>query len=359
MLVATSTAQGDQMKIRKGLCGRLLASCALGLLASTITAYAGSASVSSVSTKFDYLPGDNVLFMDDFSQEELGEFPSRWNLAIGTFEVAEMGGERWLRCTASDGTIRMKLPAMEALPEFWTLEFDFHGTAPMASALTVRAVNARGKAAWEATFPQGNDMALRSGDIFSTTPLEGMTTPAGRHHVMFMARGQALKVYIDQQRMASVPDISVPAGLPSQLEIRLWAKTGPMITNVRFAEGAPPAKDVFESGKFVTHGIHFANGSDVVLPESAPVLRQVAAHLEAHPEARIRIVGYTDNVGAAASNLDLSQRRAAAVAAVLAQQFGAAANRFEAEGKGDTLPLASNATPEGRAMNRRVEFDRL
>ena len=46
MLVATSTAQGDQMKIRKGLCGRLLASCALGLLASTITAYAGSASVS-------------------------------------------------------------------------------------------------------------------------------------------------------------------------------------------------------------------------------------------------------------------------------------------------------------------------
>ena len=249
------------MKIRKGLCGRLLASCALGLLASTITAYAGSASVSSVSTKFDYLPGDNVLFMDDFSQEELGEFPSRWNLAIGTFEVAEMGGERWLRCTASDGTIRMKLPAMEALPEFWTLEFDFHGTAPMASALTVRAVNARGKAAWEATFPQGNDMALRSGDIFSTTPLEGMTTPAGRHHVMFMARGQALKVYIDQQRMASVPDISVPAGLPSQLEIRLWAKTGPMITNVRFAEGAPPAKDVFESGKFVTHGIHFANGS--------------------------------------------------------------------------------------------------
>jgi outer membrane protein OmpA-like peptidoglycan-associated protein len=89
------------------------------------------------------------------------------------------------------------------------------------------------------------------------------------------------------------------------------------------------------------------------------VLRQVGAYLEAHPEARIRIVGYTDNVGAAASNLDLSQRRAAAVAAVLAQQFGAAANRLEAEGKGDALPLASNATPEGRAMNRRVEFDRL
>jgi outer membrane protein OmpA-like peptidoglycan-associated protein len=297
--------------------------------------------------------------MDDFSQDELGEFPGRWSLAIGTFEVAEMGGERWLRCTANDGTIRMKLPKMEKLPEFWTLEFDFYGTEPMGSALTVRGVNERGDYAWEASYPQGTDLAFRSGDIFSTTPLEGATAPAGRHHVMFMARGPALKVYMDRQRMASVPDISAPAGLPSQFEFRLWASTGPMITNVRFAEGAPPAKDVFESGKFVTHGIHFSTGSDAVLPESAPVLRQIASYLEANPAARLRIVGYTDNVGSAASNLDLSKRRAASVAAVLSQQFGIAPSRFETEGKGDAQPLAPNATPEGRAMNRRVEFDKL
>ena len=321
-------------------------------------AAAGStdSNVSSVSTKFDYVPGDSVLFTDDFRLDELGEFPGRWSLAIGNFEVAEMDGERWLRCVAQDGTIRMKLPAMAKLPEFWTLEFDFYATEPMGSALTVRGVNSGGNYAWEAIYPQGMDLAFRSGEIFSTTTLEGATTPAGRHHVMLMARGTALKVYMDRQRMANVPDISAAAGLPSQFEIRLAATTGPMISNVRFAEGSRPAKDLLDTGKFVTYGIRFKTGSDVVLPESAPVLRQVVAYMEAHPDVKLRITGHTDNVGTAASNLDLSKRRAASVASVLTGQFGVVADRFATEGKGDTQAVAGNATPEGRAMNRRVEF---
>jgi outer membrane protein OmpA-like peptidoglycan-associated protein len=315
--------------------------------------------VSAVSTKFDYVPGDQVLFMDDFALDELGEFPGRWSLVIGTVEVAEMEGQRWLRCTAADCTVRMKLPAMAQLPEFWTLEFDFHATEPMGSALTVRGVNERGNYAWEATYPQGENLAFRSGDIFSTAALEGVATPAGRHHVMFMARGPALKVYMDSQRLTNVPDISAAEGMPGQIEIRLWATTGPMITNVRFAEGNQPAPDLLDGGKFVTHGIHFSTGSDAVLPESAPVLRQVAAYLQSHPDVKFRITGHTDNVGAAASNLDLSKRRAAAVATVLAQQFAVATDRLATDGKGDTQPESNNATPEGRAMNRRVEFDRL
>ena len=73
---------------------RRLASCAFGLLAASLAAQAQPGDITSVSTKFDYVPGDTVLFMDDFSQDEIGEFPARWSLAIGTFEVAEMGGER-------------------------------------------------------------------------------------------------------------------------------------------------------------------------------------------------------------------------------------------------------------------------
>lgn len=315
--------------------------------------------VAKVSTKFDYVPGDKVIFMDDFSQDELGEFPARWSLSNGNVEVAEMNGERWLRCTSVDCTVRMKLPAMATLPEFWTLEFDFHATEPMGSALTVRGVNKAGSYAWEATYPQGNDLALRSGDIFSTTTLEGVSSPAGRHHVMFMARGPALKVYMNRQRLANVPDISAEAGMPSQFELRLWASTGPMITNVRFAEGNRPATDLLEGGRFVTHGIHFKTGSDAVLPESAPVLRQVAAYMQAHPELKLGITGHTDNVGTPASNLDLSRRRAASVSRVLVQQFGIGEDRFTTDGKGDTQPAANNATPEGRAMNRRVEFAKL
>ena len=159
--------------------------------------------------------------------------------------------------------------------------------------------------------------------------------------------------------MASVPEVSSADGTPRGIEFRLWASAKPLITNVRFEEGCRPAKDMLASGKLVTYGIRFDSGFDVVLPESAPVLRQIASYMEASPAVKLRITGHTDNVGSAASNLDLSKRRAASVAKVLSEQFGIAADRFETDGKGDTKTVASNAKPEGRAMNRRVEFAKL
>ena len=316
------------------------------------------AKVSAVSTKFDYVPGDSVIFADDFTQDELGEFPARWKLSSGTFEIAEMNGERWLRCTSNDSEIQMKLPEMPALPEFWTLEFDFYAEEPMDQALTIRGLVKDGSRAWEVMFPSYNAMVVHCGSIFAQTPIEGGTVP-GRHHVMCMGRGTALKAYIDRQRMINVPDVSAAAGMPDRFEFRLWASTHPMITNVRFAEGCRPAKDMLAQGKLVTHGILFATGSDVVLPESAPVLRQVSAYLVANPTVRLKITGHTDNVGAAAGNLDLSKRRAASVARVLTEQFAIAADRFATDGKGDTQAVASNASSEGRAMNRRVEFKKV
>jgi outer membrane protein OmpA-like peptidoglycan-associated protein len=316
------------------------------------TGNAGKGTFGSVSTRFDFVPGDSVMFLDDFTRDELGEFPSRWKLASGTFEVAEMDGERWLRCVSDDGHIRMKVPP--GLPEFWTLEFDGNRLDAAGNTLTVTGLSATGSTAWEAIFPySGHNLAFRSGDVFSDTPFEA--GPAGRHHFMFMARGPALKVYIDRDRLASVPDVT-EKGVAVEIDIRLWSTNKPMIANVRLAEGCRPAKDALDDGKLVTYGILFASGSDVVLPESAPILRQVAAWMEKHPDAKLKVTGHTDNVGSAASNLDLSKRRASSVAKALAEQFAVAADRFTTDGKGDTQALASNAKPEGRAMNRRVEF---
>lgn len=314
--------------------------------------------VSSVSTRFDFVPGDKVILVDDFTQDDLGEFPARWRLSSGTFEVAEMNGERWLRCMSDDGHIRMKVPA--TLPEFWTLEFDAYGF-DTGSYLHVSALTSDGNTVWETAYPHsGKNMSFRCGEIFATTPLEG-TPVASRHHVMYMGRGTSLKVYMDRERLASAPDITGP-GAPAEFDFRLWApgmKVRPMISNVRFAEGCRPAKDLLAEGKLVTYGIHFESGSDVIQPDSAPILRQVAAYLEAKPDVRLKITGHTDNVGKPADNLDLSKRRAAAVAAVLSTQFGIAAERFQTDGKGDTQPLAGNVKPEGRAMNRRVEFAKV
>ena len=318
---------------------------------------AGDGQVSAVSTKFDFVPGDSILLADDFTLDELGEFPARWRLASGTFEVAETNGERWLRCTSDDGNIRMKVP--KGLPEFWTLEFDALGFGPDAH-IVITAIADGGGYVWQTTFPSGEkNLAFRCGDIYSATPIPG--TAAGRHHVMYLARGTALKAYMDRERVANVPDVTGP-GIPAELDFRLWAPGDQpklMITNVRFAKGPRPPKDMLAEGKLVTYGIQFDTGSDVVRAESAPVLRQIAAYLESKPDVSLRITGHTDNVGSAASNLDLSKRRAAAVAAVLSKEFQLAAERFQTDGKGDTQPVSSNTKPEGRAMNRRVELTRI
>ena len=354
--VGGKPAQADSARADSAAAGAGAAASAGAGAAPAAGAAGGEAvKVSAVSTKFDYVPGDSVILVDDFTQDDLGEFPVRWRLSEGTFEVAEMEGERWLRCMSSDGRVRMKLGAMTVLPEFWTLEFDFFLPELSGQALTVAGYDKGGDFMWAGTYPQGESMQFRSGTVFADTPFEGRPIE-GRHHVMLMARGKAIKAYIDRQRMANVPEIP---GVPVDIEWRLWAPSHPMITNVRFASGCRPPKDMLATGKLITYGIRFATGSDVVMPESAPVLRQVASYLEANAAVRLKITGHTDNIGAAASNLDLSKRRAASVAKVLSEQFAIAANRFETDGKGDTKPLATNEKPEGRAMNRRVEFAKL
>lgn len=84
-------------------------------------------------------------------------------------------------------------------------------------------------------------------------------------------------------------------------------------------------------------------------------LRALAAHLRAYPDSTIQVIGHTDNTGAASYNQNLSERRAAAVAAVL-RNAGVPGSRIRAIGLGEDHPVASNLTSEGRAQNRRVEI---
>jgi OOP family OmpA-OmpF porin len=317
------------------------------------------AKISSVSTKFDYVPGDKVLFYDDLAEDELGEFPANWKLKSGTLEVAEMEGQHWLRSTSITSDVGMKLPAMPTLPEYWTLEFDAYCPKPSGNVWTITAF-AGDTEVWNTVFPySGQSLAFTTGEVFADTPLEGADVWGRTHHIMFMARGPAIKVYVDRQRLANVPEINPTPGPPTRISIAMWSNEQPMITNVRFAEGNKPVADPFANGKLVTYGIYFDSGSDVVKAESAPVLRQIAAYMEKNPSVKVEIDGHTDNQGTADGNLDLSKRRAASVAKVLSDQFKLAADRFTTGGLGDTKPVGSNDSAEGRAMNRRVEFTKL
>lgn len=84
-------------------------------------------------------------------------------------------------------------------------------------------------------------------------------------------------------------------------------------------------------------------------------LASLASSLKSYPNSTVDIIGHTDNTGAAAYNQDLSQRRAQSVASILVSN-GIPSGRLRAYGRGETQPIASNLSPEGRAQNRRVDI---
>ncbi|SEM74031.1 OmpA family protein [Palleronia pelagia] len=101
--------------------------------------------------------------------------------------------------------------------------------------------------------------------------------------------------------------------------------------------------------------ILFATDSASVAPTLQSDLRVLAASLNRYPQSLVEVQGHTDNTGSAAYNQDLSERRAQAVTSILLQN-GVASGRLTSVGYGFSQPIASNATPEGRAQNRRVQI---
>ena len=108
----------------------------------------------------------------------------------------------------------------------------------------------------------------------------------------------------------------------------------------------------------VLEGVNFEYNKAVLLPESVEILNRVATSLLAHPEVNVEVGGHCDSDGSASYNQRLSQRRADAVREYLIK-MGLPAAQLTARGYGETQPVADNATPEGKAKNRRVELKRM
>jgi OOP family OmpA-OmpF porin len=102
-------------------------------------------------------------------------------------------------------------------------------------------------------------------------------------------------------------------------------------------------------------GVKFDHDKSELGPNAGSILDETVTALQRCPEKRVRLDAYTDSAGSDAYNQALSQRRADSVRAYLVQH-GVAAARIDARGLGESNPVASNDTAEGRAQNRRVEL---
>ena len=329
---------------------------------------------------FDFVPGEKVLFADDFSKDRVGNFPQRLDLENGNAEVVQWQGKTWLRVTSAT-QFRVKLPQM--LPDRFTVEFDLvmptNGmafTTEHVATLADQPVGSEGLgqkayvylAATEAGVSRGPEGAGKStvdprgvlADLFSddrqivSRPLK----------VRMQVDGKYVKVYLDEVRIANMPNADMVRGKEMTFVFHQpGVEPGgpaPLLTNLSINAGGQPLYDaLLARGRVATQGIFFDVGSDRNRPESGPTLTMIGDMLKQHADLKLTIEGHTDNTGAAAANKTLSDKRAAAVKAYLTSSFGIDAKRLGSAGMGDTKPAAPNTTQEGRQQNRRVELVKM
>ncbi len=122
------------------------------------------------------------------------------------------------------------------------------------------------------------------------------------------------------------------------------------------ASAAELASGLERDGHISVYAIYFDTGSTVLKAESSPALAEIGKLMAAKPELRLHVVGHTDSTGGLAVNMKLSAGRAASVVKALTGEHGVSAARLESHGVGPLAPVATNATEEGKAKNRRVDL---
>ncbi len=346
---------------------------------------------AEIQAKSDFKRGGTVFFNDELKGEQLGEFPSKWDLLSGSeVEVVNIKGVNAIKMEG--GRIQPLMEEKFYLPEEFTIEFD------------VLSQPAQEGSSWDATL----DIVLKAEDgynafdIRTSVETHTLNNPSGGYygigwgwgaynpnddkidgepgtaaiakvfkkndwnHIAISFNKRAFKMYLNYERIVNIPNMKQPRSW--YMEGSSDSNKGVYVTNVVMAKGAVELyernatdyssaveKAIAETGKFVTNNILFETGKATLKPESMEEIQKVADYMKKDSSARFEVQGHTDNQGSDAINDPLSQQRAEAVVKAL-EGMGVDPFNLRAIGKGSHEPVADNGTDEGRAKNRRVEF---
>jgi OmpA-OmpF porin, OOP family len=343
---------------------RILAVASFVATVSPVTGFAQATSDPKVWENYDFIPGSKVLFYTDFSEDIVGNFARGLKYIGGPAEIVERDGMKVLRAA---GRAEFQIPVGRKLPQRFTLEIDVLTAKEPPAGYDIVAVEGgpemdRGDASAEINWsPEttmiiggGRDGEQRLGDA-AAEKARGTVT-----HLRILMDGGYFKMYANEKRLYNVPELPFKRDAMIRVSFRGGEEENQatFLTGIRLAESETDILyDALTSkGRWATQGILFATGKADLQPESRPVLKEIASTLKKYGDLKILIEGHTDNVGSAASNLALSEGRAAAVKGALVSEFGVDGGRITTKGFGDTKPSLPNATAAGRAQNRRVEI---
>jgi outer membrane protein OmpA-like peptidoglycan-associated protein len=310
-----------------------------------------------VWANYDFVPGERVLYVDDFSSDRVGDFPQRLEWIRGNMEIVEWEGRRLLRATGANSQFAILVTG--GVPEQFTLEFEVHDPATEQGTRVIT-----GEAPSNISNYDGNHFNFGnwrgSGIWGQREPLSTIQDETISEQVVtarIMVDGAHGKAFMDETRIANAPRVELERGDRITFVMDGRPDRPIYVGEIRLAAGGRDLYDKLAAeGRVATRGILFDVDSDTIRPESTPTLRDIGEMLQNHPELDLLIEGHTDSEGDDAYNLELSGRRAEAVVQFLVAEYGIAADRLGAEGIGESNPVADNSTPEGRQQNRRVEL---
>jgi outer membrane protein OmpA-like peptidoglycan-associated protein len=160
--------------------------------------------------------------------------------------------------------------------------------------------------------------------------------------------------------LLNIPNLKIkPTGISVWGAYNQYNEKCSYIKNIRLAKGGVKLYDrMLQDGKIVATGIRFDVGKATLRPESMGIINKIGEMMDEHPELKFSIEGHTDNDGDLDINQKLSEERAKTVMAKLVS-MGISADRLSTKGYGESNPIATNNTSEGKANNRRVEFVKI
>ena len=332
--------------------------------------YCANCSAQGASSNRGFTPDKNIIFEDSFSDDSLGHFPHKWKkgreFAVGTRShafVRQKGADKVLG-TNFAAYLKPAFPA--ALTDSFTVECDFMlkdkdttGWLSIGFCLDrndlKRDVQRTLLFYYEDQKFRVLNVTNRSEDLteFSSDRFDPPVAFAcdSWYHLGLSYRHRHISCYLNSNLILDLPDCGF---VPIDLFIGL--RDSAICKHVVIANGKfPDFSRLITEKKFVTHSILFKLNRAVIGAESGPFLAQLAEWLIKNPGIRVEIDGHTDIDGSAASNLDLSVKRAEEVRKQLVAK-GVPAPMLTTKGLGAKMPLRSNKTEEGRSENRRVEF---
>ena len=344
------------------------------------------------TSKFDFISGDKVLAIEDFSTTNIGDFPLNWNTNSSS-EVVTLSNQsgKWLQLNQKGAYL---MEAINQLPDNFTFEFDVVCSTPFgfnSNGLYVNFANLKNRntdyVKWmdyagkndgvkimlEPSTPGGKLAKMGNAGIFAYNTNQAeikniVKTPEfndevnPKAHIAIWRQKERIRVYINQTKVFDIPKAMLASSYNALFFSTkyMYNPDNYYISNIKFAVGGADTRtQLIDEGKFSTNGILFDVNSDVIKPESNGVLLTIAKIMNENNEVRIKIVGHTDSDGDAAKNMELSKKRANAVKNYLIKNFGISASRIETDGKGASQPFDKANTKEAKANNRRVEFIKL